>query len=92
VLSPLALAIVDQAAHQADAGTIVIIRANHDREDGETAQTALLRGDTARDELIRQGVPKSAVHILISATTGTGIEARSAVVSVFRQQSMNPAV
>jgi hypothetical protein len=42
--------------------------------------------------LLRQGVPKSAVRILISAATGTGIEARSAVVSIFRQQSVNPAV
>jgi hypothetical protein len=91
-LSPLALDIVAQAARQADSGTIVIIQANHDREVGETAQTALLRGDTVRDALIRQGVPKSAVRILISAATGTGIEARSVVVSVFRQQSTSPAV
>jgi hypothetical protein len=45
-----------------------------------------------RDELIRQGVRKSAVRILISAATGTGIEARSVAVSVFRQQSTSPAV
>jgi hypothetical protein len=80
-LSALALDIVAQAAHQADAEAIVLIRANHDREAGETAQTALLRGDAVRDELIRQGVPKSAVRILISAATRTGIEARSVVVS-----------
>ena len=93
-LSPLALDIVAQTARRTDSATIVLIRANHDREAGETAQTALLRGDAVRDELIRQGVPKSAVRILISATTtGTGIEARSVVVSVFRQQSMkSPAV
>ena len=92
-LSPLALDIVAQAARRADSATIVLIRANHDREAGETAQTALLRGDAVRDELIRQGVPKSAVRILISAATGTGIEARSVVVSVFRQQSTkSPAV
>jgi hypothetical protein len=93
-LSPLALDIVAQTARRADSATIVIIRANHDREAGETAQTALLRGDAVRDELIRQGVPKSAVRILNSATTmRTGIEARSVVVSVFRQQSMkSPAV
>jgi hypothetical protein len=91
-LSALALDIVAQAAHQADAGAIVLIQANHDREAGETAQTALLRGDAVRDELIRQGVPKSAVRILISAATRTGIEARSVVVTVFRQQSTSPAV
>jgi hypothetical protein len=60
-LSPLALDIVAQAARRADSGTIVIIRANHDREAGETAQTALLQGAAVRDELIGQGVPKSAV-------------------------------
>src|ERR1700722_7574845 len=66
-LSPLALDIVAQAARRADSGSIVIIRANHDHEAGETAQTALLRGAAVRDELIGQGVPKSAVRILISA-------------------------
>ena len=92
-LSPLALDIVAQAAYQADSGTIVIIRANHDRGAGETPQTALLRGDAVRDELIRQCVPNSAVHILISDTTGTGIEARKVVVSVFRRQwTKSPAV
>jgi hypothetical protein len=93
VLSPPALDIVAQAAHQADSGTIVIIRANHDREAGETAGTALLRGDAVRNELIRQGVPNAAVRILISETTGTGIEARKVVNSVFRQQwTKSPAV
>jgi hypothetical protein len=93
VLSPLALDIVAQAARQADSGTLVVIRANHDRGAGETAQTALLRGDTVRDELTRQGVPRSSVRILISAATGTGIEARSVVVSVFpRQSAKSPSV
>jgi hypothetical protein len=35
-----------------------------------------------RDELIREGIPNSAIRILISDATGTGIEARSVVVSV----------
>jgi hypothetical protein len=88
------LDIVAQAARQAASGGIVIIGANHDRQAGETAQTALLRGDAVRNELVRQGVPKSAVRILISATTtGTGIEARSVVVSVLPQQAAkSPAV
>ena len=87
-LSPLALNIVAQAARQAqaashaDSGTIVVIQANHDREAGETNRTALFRGDAVRDELIRKGVPNSAIRILISDATGTGIEARSVVVSV----------
>ena len=93
VLSPLAMDIVAQAAHRVDSGTIVIIRADHDREAGETPQTALLRGDAVRDELIRQGVPNAAVRILISDATGTGIEARKVVVSVFRRQwTKSPAV
>jgi len=81
-LSPLALDVVVQAARRADSGTIVIIRASHDHEAGETAQTALFRGNTVRDELIREGVPNSAIRILISNATGTDIEARRVVVSV----------
>jgi hypothetical protein len=81
-LSPLARDVVAQAARRADSATIVIIRANHDREAGETARTALFRGHAVRDELIRDGVPKSAIRTLISDATGTGIEARRVVVSV----------
>jgi hypothetical protein len=81
-LSPPALDVVVQAARRADSGTIVIIRASHDHEAGETAQTALFRGNAVRDELIREGVPNSAIRILISDATGTGIEARRVVVSV----------
>jgi hypothetical protein len=81
-LSPLALDVVVQAARRADSGTIVIIRASHDHEAGETAQTARFRGNAVRDELIREGVPNSAIRILISDATGTGIEARRVVVSV----------
>lgn len=84
-LSPLALNIVAQAARQAQAaspGTIVVIQANHDSQDGETDKTALSRGDAVRDELIRRGVPNSAIRILVSDVSGTGIEGRSVVVSV----------
>jgi hypothetical protein len=84
-LSPLAQDVVAQAARQADAGTIVIIRASYDHEAGETAQTALLRGDAVRDELIDEGVSNSAIRTLISGTTGAGIEARRVVVSVMSQ-------
>jgi hypothetical protein len=81
-LSPLAVDIVAQTARRADPGSIVIIRANHDQEAGETSQTAACRGDAVRDELVREGVANSAIHILISDATGTGIAARSVVVSV----------
>jgi len=81
-LSPLARDIVAQTARRADPGSIVIIRANHDHEAGETSQTAAFRGDAVRDELVREGVANSAIHILISDATGTGIAARSVVVSV----------
>ena len=79
---PCGRGMVVQAARRADSGTIVIIRASHDHEAGETAQTALFRGNAVRDELIREGVPNSAIRILISDATGTGIEARRVVVSV----------
>jgi hypothetical protein len=81
-LSPLALDVVAQAARNVDAGTIVIIRASYDHEAGETAQTALLRGDAVRDELSREGVPNLAIRTLISGATGTGVDARRVVVSV----------
>jgi len=81
-LSPLAVDIVAQTARRADPGSIVIIRANHDHEAGETSQTAAFRADAVRDELVREGVANSAIHILISDATGTGIAARSVVVSV----------
>jgi hypothetical protein len=81
-LSPLALDVVAQAARNVDAGTIVIIRASYDHEAGETAQTALLRGDAVRDELIHERVPNLAIRTLISDAIGTGIEARRVVVSV----------
>ena len=74
--------IVAQTARRADSRSIVIIRANHDHEAGETAQTAARRGDAVRDELIRAVIPNLAIRILISDATGTGIEARSVVVSV----------
>ena len=81
-LSPLALDIVAQTARRAESGSIVIIRAGHDDEAGETAQTAIFRGDMVRDELVREGVANSAIRILISDAAGTGIAARSVVVSV----------
>ncbi len=81
-LSPLALDIVAHTARRADSGSIVIIRASHDHEAGETAQTAVFRGNAVRDELVREGVANSAIRILISDATETGIAARSVVVSV----------
>jgi hypothetical protein len=81
-LSPLALDIVAQTTRRADSGSIVIIRASHDHEAGETAQTAVFRGNAVRDELVREGVANSAIRVLISDATGTGIAARSVVVSV----------
>jgi hypothetical protein len=81
-LSSLALDVVAQAARRAEPGTIVIIRASHDHDAGETAQTALFRGNAVRDELIREGVPNTAIHTLISDTAETGIEARRVIVSV----------
>ena len=63
-LSPLALDIVAHTARRAESGSIVIIRASHDDEAAETAQTAVFRGDAVRDELVREGVANSAIRIL----------------------------
>ena len=81
-LSPLAIDVVAQAARKTRPGAIVIIRANHDQGAGETAQTALLRDAAVREELIREGVPSSAIRALVSDATGSGIEARCVVISV----------
>jgi hypothetical protein len=82
-LSALAMDIVAQAASKAGSGTIVIIRANYDQGGGETVQTARLRAGAVREQLVREGVPTVAIHILISGdATGTGIEARCVVISV----------
>src|SRR5277367_5423695 len=79
-LSPVAMDVVAQAARKIAPGTIAIIRANYDRVAGETAQTALLRGDAVREELVREGVPSSTIRTLISDAAGTGIEARCVIV------------
>ena len=84
-LSPLALDIVAHTARRAESGSIVIIRASHDDEAAETAQTAVFRGDAVRDELVREGVANSAIRILISDAAGTGIAARSVVVSIIHE-------
>ena len=89
-LSPMAMDVVAQAARKVVPGTIAIILANHDQEAGETAQTALLRGEAVRDELIREGVPSSAIRTVISDAAGTGIEARCAVVSVIPAKPVSP--
>lgn len=89
-LSPLAVDVVAQAARKVAPGTIAIIRANHDQEAGETAQTALLRGEAVREELIREGVPSTAIRTVISDAAGTGIEARCAIVSVIPAKPVPP--
>jgi hypothetical protein len=89
-LSPLAMDVVAEVARKAGPGTIVIIRANHDQGSGETVQTALLRDGAVREELIREGVPSSAIRTLIADATGTGIEARCVVVSVIPAKAPAP--
>ena len=89
-LSFLAMDVVAQAARKVAPGTIVIVRANRDQEAGETAQTALLRGDAVREELIRDGVPGSVIRTVISDAGGTGIEARCAVVAVIPAKAVAP--
>jgi hypothetical protein len=61
---------------------MLLPKPRYDHEAGEKAQTALFRGYAVRNELISEGVPKSAIRNLISDATGTGIEVRRVVVSV----------
>jgi hypothetical protein len=89
-LSSLAMDVVTRAARKVAPGTIAIVRANYDQEAGETAETALLRADAVRQELIRDGVPSSVIRTVISDAGGTGIETRYAVVSVIRAKAVAP--
>ena len=92
VLSPRAADVVALAARQADYGTSVIIQASSDREAGETAQTAAERADAVRAELIRDGVPASAIRTVYSDVSRTGIESRRVIVSVLSAPSSSPRV
>jgi hypothetical protein len=92
VLSPLAADVVARAARHAGSGTIVLIQASSDHEAGETTQTAAERADAVRLELIRNGVPASAIRIMHAGVSRTGIESRRVIVSVISAAPSSPRV
>jgi hypothetical protein len=91
-LSPAAADIVARAARNAGSATIVVLEATSDEEAGEAPQTAVYRADAVRRELIRNGVPPSAIHVMQAGASRTGIESRRVVVSVIPAPSNIPGV
>jgi hypothetical protein len=91
-LSPMAADTVARAAGNAGSGTICVVQASSDNEAGETLQTAIDRADAVRRELIRDGVPPSAIRVMQAGATRTGIESRRVVVSVIPAPSSIPGV
>jgi hypothetical protein len=69
-----------------------VIQASSDNEAGETPETAADRADVVRRELIRDGVPPSAIRILHAGAFETGIESRRVIVSVIPAPSNIPPV
>jgi hypothetical protein len=92
VLSPLAADVVAGAARHAGSGTIVLIQASSDHEAGETTQTAAERAGAVRLELIRNGVPASAIRIMRTGVSRTGIESRRVIISVVSAAPRSPRV
>lgn len=92
VISPLAADIIDRAARHASSGAIVLLQASSDHEAGETTQTAVERADAVRLELVRNGVPASAIRIVQAGASRTGIESRCVVISVISPTPSNPRV
>jgi hypothetical protein len=91
-LSPVAADIVARAARNAGSGTICVVQASSDNEAGETPQTAVDRADAVRRELIRNGVPPSAIRAMQVGASRTGIESRRVVVSVIPAPAYIPRV
>ncbi len=91
-LSPVAADVIARAARNAGSGTIVIIQASSDNEAGEAPTTAADRADVVRRELIRNGVPSSAIRAIHAGAFGTGVESRRVIVSVIPAPSNIPGV
>ena len=92
VLSKEAADIVAIAAQRAGSSTTVVVLATSDLEAGETTQTAVERAKAVRIELIRDGVPASAIRILHAGASRTGIESRRVIISVMSAASSSPRV
>lgn len=91
-LSPVAADIVARAARNVGSGTIFVVQTSSNNEAGETPQTAVDRTDAVRRELIRNGVPPSAIRVMQVGSSRTGIESRRVVVSVIPAPSNIPGV
>jgi hypothetical protein len=91
-LSPVAADILARAARNAGSGTIVVLQPSSDDAAGETPQTAVDRADAVRRELIRNGLPASAIRVMQAGASRTGIESRRVVVSVIPAPSNVPRV
>jgi hypothetical protein len=91
-LSPIAADIVAKAARGAGSGTIVVLQANSDNAAGETPETAADRADIVRRELVRNGVPASAIRITHASAFRAGIESRCVILSVIPAPSNSPRV
>lgn len=91
-LSPVAADIVARAARNVGSGTIFVVQTSSNNEAGETPQTAVDRADAVRRELIRNGVPPSAIRVMQVGSSRTGIESRRVVVSVIPAPSNIPGV
>ena len=91
-LSPVAADIVARAARNAGSGTICVVQTSSNNEAGETRQTAVDRAGAVRRELIRNGVPPSAIRVMQADSSRTGIESRRVVVSVIPAPSTIPGV
>jgi hypothetical protein len=92
VLSGQAADIVAIAAQRVGSGTTVIIQATSDLEAGETTETAAERAMAVRSELIRDGVPASAIGIVHAGASRTGIESRRVIISVVSAVWNSPRV
>jgi outer membrane protein OmpA-like peptidoglycan-associated protein len=89
-LSPVAADIVARAARNAGSGTIFVVQTSSNNEAGE--KTAVDRADAVRRELIRNGVPPSAIRVMQAGSSRAGIESRRVVVSVIPAPSNIPGV
>jgi outer membrane protein OmpA-like peptidoglycan-associated protein len=92
VLSPLAADVVARAARHAGPEAVVLVRASSDLAAGETTQTAEERADAVRLELIRNGVPNSAIRIMHAGASRPGIESRRVIISVISAAPSSPRV
>jgi hypothetical protein len=92
VISPLAADVIDRAARHVSSGAIVLLQASSDHEAGETSQTAVERADAVRLELVRSGVPASAIRIMYAGVSRSGIESRRVVISVISPTPSSPRV